>query len=466
MAEGHFQSGKLYDGPYLQRLGHLMIIQGKNPISCPWNTGDDAIVAEFKERFPYRRLADVVFFDQRTFGDDGRYVVHAADDFRKNGIVDHFFLLCVLFFNHVPSSPSENRIYVFNDEWRSFSRGWMCGKTVGVVWSYYRIFFHRDNKENDVTKRENVIAAVQGEKTAYVPSGFWLHFPKDQAYGDAAVKAHVDFFRESETDIMKIMNENVVPHDIPITRASDWKHLKRFTSHAKFIVDEIDLMKRIMDRTENPGVFLLTVHGVVASMWHARGGTDGYEEGRDMLAMHLREDPKAFSYGASVITEALEILTQKALEAGVDGIYYAALGGEKTLFTDEEFAQNIAPCDIAVMKAATGRKGFNVLHMCKDYLALDRYKAYPADVVNWSTFEHNISLEEGRKLFEGKAVLGGFDDRSGLLVDGTEDEIADFARSLVKRMGKTKYILGADCTLPTEIARERIRVAVEAARTC
>ena len=118
------------------------------------------------------------------------------------------------------------------------------------------------------------------------------------------------------------------------------------------------------------------------------------------------------------------------------------------------------------MKAATGRKGFNVLHMCKDYLALDRYKAYPADVVNWSTFEHNISLEEGRKLFEGKAVLGGFDDRSGLLVDGTEDEIADFARSLVKRMGKTKYILGADCTLPTEIARERIRVAVEAARTC
>jgi len=317
-----------------------------------------------------------------------------------------------------------------------------------------------------MTRRENVIAAVCGEKTEYIPSGFWLHFPHEAATGEAAVQAHLDFFKESETDVMKVMNENVVPHDISIKKASDWKKLQHFTAKSKIIVDEIDMMKRIMDRTENPGVFLLTVHGVVASMWHARGGTDGYETGRQLLATHLREDPASFAYGAAIITETMEMLTAKALEAGVDGIYYAALGGEKTLFTDEEFNKYIKPCDVGILKAAEGRKGFNVLHMCKDHLALERYKDYPGDVVNWSTFEHNLSLEEGRKLFGNKAILGGFDDRSGLLVDGTEAQIAEYAKALVKRMGHTKFILGADCTLPTEINRERIRVAVQAAKNC
>ncbi len=313
-------------------------------------------------------------------------------------------------------------------------------------------------------RRENVLTMVQGGKAEYVPSGFWLHFPPEAATGEAAVQAHLKFFKDTGTDLMKIMNENVVPCDIPIKKAADWKNLKPFTARSPFIVKELDLMKEIMDRTENPGVFLLTVHGVTASMWHARGGTDGYETGRKLLAKFLREDPKAFTYGLDVITGALEILAEKAVEAGVDGIYYAALGGEKDLFTEEEFNAYIRPRDIAILNAASGRKGFNVLHMCKDHLDLNRFVGYPCDVVNWSTFEHNISLEEGRKLFPGRTILGGFDDRSGVLVDGTMEEIKSFAKDVVKRMGHTRFILGADCTLPTEISRERIRAAVQAGR--
>jgi uroporphyrinogen decarboxylase len=313
-----------------------------------------------------------------------------------------------------------------------------------------------------MNRKENLMAAVEGKPTAYVPSGFWLHFPHDEAEGDAAVKAHVKFFKESETDIMKIMNENVVPYDVPIHKASDWKNLKHFTKDSPFIVQEIDLMKKIMDKTENPGVFLLTVHGIVASMWHARGGTEGYEEGRMLLADHLREDPVAFKHGLDVVTEALEILTDEALKAGIDGIYYAALGGERFLFTDEEFEKYIAPCDKAILAVAKSRPCFNVLHMCKDHLNLNRYKDYPCDVVNWSTFDHNLSIEDGKALFGKRAVLGGFDDRSGLLVDGTKEQIEAHAKDLVRRMGTTKFILGADCTLPTDIDRARIRTAVEA----
>lgn len=81
-----------------------------------------------------------------------------------------------------------------------------------------------------MTKKERAIAAIEGRPVDHIPSGFWLHFPESCFYGDAAVQAHLDFFRETGTDIQKIMNENLVPCDIPIRKAGDWKNLRPFTA--------------------------------------------------------------------------------------------------------------------------------------------------------------------------------------------------------------------------------------------
>ena len=164
------------------------------------------------------------------------------------------------------------------------------------------------------------------------------------------------------------------------------------------------------------------------------------------------------------ISDALAILTEEALKIGVDGIYYAALGGESYLYTDEEFEEFVKPNDLKVLNAASGRSAFNILHMCKDRLNLNRYKDYPADVVNWGIYEQNPSLAEGKKIFGDRAILGGLDDRAGVLVSGTEEEIRKEVHKIINEMGTTKFLLGADCTLPTEIEFSRIRAAVQAAR--
>ena len=75
-----------------------------------------------------------------------------------------------------------------------------------------------------------------------------------------------------------------------------------------------------------------------------------------------------------------------------------------------------------------------------------------------------MSLEEGRKMFPDAAVMGGLANRSGVLVEGTEEEIRQAVRKVVDGFGRTGFILGADCTLPTGIPVWRIRAAVEAAR--
>ena len=143
----------------------------------------------------------------------------------------------------------------------------------------------------------------------------------------------------------------------------------------------------------------------------------------------------------------------------VDGIYYASLGGERDLLTDEEFDKWIKPFDLRVMQTIRETGCYCFLHICKDGLNMERYRDFAplADVVNWGIYEAPFSLEEGKKLFGGCTIMGGLPNRSGVMTEGTEEQLNAAVRQLVSEQGKTRFILGADCTLPSEISWSRIR---------
>ena len=74
-----------------------------------------------------------------------------------------------------------------------------------------------------------------------------------------------------------------------------------------------------------------------------------------------------------------------------------------------------------------------------------------------------VPLAEGRRLFPGKCVLGGFDNRAGSLINnGTKEDIQTFARELVKQNAQPGIMIGADCTLPATIDPARIQWVVDA----
>lgn len=314
-----------------------------------------------------------------------------------------------------------------------------------------------------MNKRERVMAVVEGRKPDRIPSGFWLHFPPGNDCGKAAEDIHIDFFQKTGTDICKVMNENLLPVDESIKTPSDWSHIRPFNKKADFVVRQIDLIKRVCDRMAGEAVVLSTIHGVVASISHVLGGGALYDRDKLLQVRHMRQNPQGMRAAYEAVTEILQYLAEETLRAGADGIYYAALGGEKYGHTDEEFETFVRPGDLAVMDAAKGRRCFNVLHICKDNIDLGRYALYPGEVVNWGVYSDNLSLEEGRKLFPGRVILGGLDDRSGVLVEGTLEQIRAEVKQVIDGFGREGFILGSDCTLPTEIDYERIRCAVEAA---
>jgi uroporphyrinogen decarboxylase len=298
---------------------------------------------------------------------------------------------------------------------------------------------------------ERVRAALAGELVDRVPASFWFHFPRDRAQGEASVKAHLRYFEESGIDFLKIMNEHLYRADVRIQVPSDWALVRPAPISAPFYQEQLDEVKRIVDGLRGEALAIVTVFNPFASGNHASD---------HRVTEHLTAEPKVVSGGLGAIAESLAQFALACVEAGAAGIYFAAQGGEEDRFTEEEFLRYVKPHDLTVLHAVEGHGEFHLLHVCRDRVRLPLYADYPSHAVNWAATKRNLSLVEGRDLFK-RTIVGGMDDR-GVLVDGSPQEIQEAVRAVITGFGTRGLIVGADCTLPTDIDVSNIRTAVEA----
>ena len=114
----------------------------------------------------------------------------------------------------------------------------------------------------------------------------------------------------------------------------------------------------------------------------------------------------------------------------------------------------------------------NIAHLCGwagDANNLEIWKDYPAKAFNWAIFIEGMNLVEGKKFFGGKTVIGGFDNRKGMLLhsSGTKEEVKTFAkktvRDYVRAYGNNQgLVIGADCTIWFDVDDSRFRWVLEA----
>jgi uroporphyrinogen decarboxylase len=303
-----------------------------------------------------------------------------------------------------------------------------------------------------MNKKERVRAALAGLEVDRVPAAFWFHFPKDRNRGDAAVQAHLEFHRQSDNDFVKVMNEHPFDPGMPIRTAADWRSIRPATADAPFFRNLLDELKRIVDALGDDCFVITTIRNPLQV-----ADTTG-----KLAQAHLRQDPAAVGDGFRAIAESLAAFGNACIDAGADGIYYSAKGGEEGRFSDEEFDQWIRPHDLHVLRAVEKRGTMNVLHICGEAIRLGRYASYPAHAVNWAVTKNALSMEEGRRLF-GRTIIGGIDNR-GSIVNGTPEQIRSDVEQVIESAGRRGTIVGADCTLPTDVDPHNVRIAVEATR--
>jgi uroporphyrinogen decarboxylase len=111
-----------------------------------------------------------------------------------------------------------------------------------------------------------------------------------------------------------------------------------------------------------------------------------------------------------------------------------------------------------VLKRANELSDINILHICGyDGLSnnLKLFKDFEAAAFNWDVDAEGVSLAEGKKFFDGKAVIGGF-KQDQVIYAGTRKEVEKATFDILDECGQIGTIIGAGCTLPTDIEEIRL----------
>jgi len=307
-----------------------------------------------------------------------------------------------------------------------------------------------------MNKRDTLLSLVDSQTPpAYVPAAFFMHFDPAYHQGQAAIDKHLEFFRATGMDFVKIQYEQGVPPAPPIRTAADWAHAPRCDE--AFFETTIRVAEGLVKAAKDEALVIMTVYSPF--MWAAQLA------GAETLAEHLRENPNAVSKGLDIMTENVLTLVRGCRQVAVDGFYVSSQGGEAFRFPGTDlFQKYIKPTDLAVWDEIQSCI-FNILHICDyagSYDDLNPFLDYPGHVVNCSLTlgERTLRPTDVAEMFK-RPFMGGL-ERKGVIATGGLEEIRQAAEGVLAEASE-RFILAADCTVPSDTPWEHLRTAIDTA---
>jgi uroporphyrinogen decarboxylase len=308
-----------------------------------------------------------------------------------------------------------------------------------------------------MNKRELVLSLLDGSKTpAYIPAAFFLHFDPTFHQGQAAVEKHLEYFNKTGMDFVKIQYEQVFPHLEGIQSPDDWASMPLYKKD--FYDAPLKVVEGLVKAAGSDALVIMTLYSPFMCAGHTTS--------EKTIVQHILEDPEKVKKGMEIITESLMIFVQGCIARGIDGFYHSTQGGEAHRFPNiTPFNECVKPYDLILMNEINRTCIFNVLHICDyhdGYANLIPFLDYPGKVVNCSLqlTGQKLTPKEVAGQFE-RPFMGGL-DRKGILVTGS---LADIRKTVLEVLGEApeRFILAADCTVPSDIPWENLRTAIDTA---
>ena len=308
-----------------------------------------------------------------------------------------------------------------------------------------------------MNKRENLFSVIDPNKSsAYIPAAFFLHFPAQFHEGKASTDKHLEYFRTTGMDFVKIQFERPFPHLAEIKTPDDWARMPLYG--LDYYRGQLDAIEGLVKALKDEAVIAVTVY----SAFMCAGKTSEIA----VLIDHLEREPEKVRKGLDIINESLSLFVRACADLGVDGFYLSTQGGEADRFSDPTiFEQYIKPYDLALMGEANRRCAVNILHVCDYALPYNDFSPfvdYPGQVINSPLTVANkpISPKQVSELFK-RPYMGGL-ERTGTLATGTSDAIRlEVEKILID--APARFILGADCTVPAATPWENLKTAIDTA---
>jgi uroporphyrinogen decarboxylase len=331
-----------------------------------------------------------------------------------------------------------------------------------------------------MSRKKIALDVFNNQAREIVPIGFWFHFspssefangPGNEALFKKTVEGHKHYFLTVGAPIVKIMTEGyfVLP-SIKALNAADPQALANLKpadpSHPWF-TEQIELTRQIAADAGDGAAVIYTLFSPISYLAY-RGIGSGRPEGDDVFAALLKDHPQEFKHALDTIADDIANLGRRIItEGGANGVFVSVRNYRG--IANDVYRTSLAPGEKKILQTAEKAGGINILHICgasgvKNDFSL--YTDYPAKVVNWAVAAEKLSLADGKALFPGRAVLGGFDNSpESLLVKGTKQEIQTYTRALLAGAPREGFIIGADCALPTSINYEHLSWVKEIAES-
>lgn len=321
-------------------------------------------------------------------------------------------------------------------------------------------------------KRNLVKMAFSGEKMSEVPAGFWHHFlpekeqfakPGNKIAQEESIEGHRRFFEEVQPDIMKIMNDGFIGHpsvmDNPLKDGKDLMAIRRLPENHPWISEQVEHLRKM---TELFADKVMCFYNIFSPVQWIRIRLEFYDLDFERFVYLAENYPKELKHAGEEIGKDIQTLVKRLLtETKLDGIYYCVQNVQSTKYDKALYQEVVGQAELAVLDLANQLSPYNILHICgyahhKNDLSF--YKNYEAGAYNWAVHTEGISLQEGRKLYPGKCILGGFDNNAKTVItEGSREEVEHFAGECIEESGYQSFILGADCSVPNEMNDERLR---------
>ena len=306
------------------------------------------------------------------------------------------------------------------------------------------------------SKRDLMLDVLNTASTpSYIPAGFFMHFG---VRGDAAVKAHLDYFHATSMDFVKVQfDEQTLPANDQIKTPRDWSKIPVLPE--QWFEPSLYLLKSLIKEAKQEALIIQTLYSPYqlakqAVPWN-------------LVVEHVHQDAEAVCRGMENITLSLLHFVQAAARLGVDGFYTCSQGGETNRIAERPlFERTVKNYDMLLYKETSQLVPYNIMHICdydgtyEDFEA--RFQDYPGQVVNVPLAADGKPLSLGRAaaLFR-RPVMGGL-NRLGVVSTGSPEEVKKAALEVLAD-APANFILGADCTVSPKTRLENLRTAITTA---
>ena len=319
-------------------------------------------------------------------------------------------------------------------------------------------------------KKQLMDAFFSNEKPAYAPVGFWHHFVsfhdhygyQDPKVYDAVVTGQKKFIDDVDPDFLKIMSDGFFGHPSvcrkTVKTADDLAEIKSVGPDHEWITRQVEYVKDICDYA---GDGMYKLYNIFSPLQYIRLRFEEFDEDFKKFTGLFKSAPDAMVHAANEIAKDVNILVDRLFEeTKVDGVYYSVQSvQDKWTFNKARHDEIVRPLDLKVLDNIAKHSSKNMIHIC-GYFGytndLSWYKDYPVQAFNWAVYSENVSVAEGKKIFDGKPVLGGFDNRPNtLLYTGSDEDVRREVIRILDEAGEAGVGIGADCTIGDDVPKAR-----------